>query len=91
MAMFLMILTLLPKIIEAIRSIEAFLPISGIGKEKLGLITGIALDVGGEAAQMIPTIERVVSRLVSFANAFGIFKKTLPPPPSPLPPAPPTV
>lgn len=82
MKLFLSILAMLPQIINAVKVIEEFLPIPGKGKEKLGLITSIATDLGGEAATMVPIIERIVARVVGFANAFGIFKKVEPPAPS---------
>lgn len=79
MKLFFQILEMLPKIIAAVKMIEEFLPIPGLGKAKLKLITDIAEELGGEAKTMIPTITKVVGKVVEFANAVGIFKKPVPP------------
>ena len=75
MATFLAILKMLPAILDAVRSLEAFAPIPEQGKAKLDLILGIANDVGGDALKMVPIITGLVNRIVAFANAVGIFPK----------------
>ena len=75
MGLFLTILKLLPSIISAVQAIEALAPIPSAGKAKLDLILGIAKDVGGDTEKLIPTITTIVGRIVSFANATGVFTK----------------
>ena len=76
------ILLLLPTLIEAIRAIEAAVPVSGKGADKLQLlrelIAGVydtAGDVGVAFADLWPTIERTVASVVALFNRSGIFAK----------------
>lgn len=75
------LLTILPAVIEAIRAIEAAIPASGKGADKLAvlreLIAGAydtAGDVGVAFADLWPTIERTVASVVALFNKAGVFK-----------------
>ena len=69
-----MILQLLPVLIEAVRSVEALLPLSGFGKEKLEFVLGIVEDTHADVEDIQPIIIRIIMRIVGLANATGIFK-----------------
>ena len=77
------ILLLLPTLIEAIRAIEAAVPVGGKGADKLQLlrelIAGVydtAGDVGVAFADLWPTIERTVASVVALFNRSGVFAKS---------------
>lgn len=69
------IIQMLPALIQAVRQIEEFVPLPGAGKQKLELILGIVEDTVDDAKSMIPTIAKVVGRIVGLANAAGVFAK----------------
>ena len=75
------LLLILPAIIDAIRAIEAAVPVGGKGADKLQLlrelIAGVydtAGDVGVAFADLWPTIERTVASVVALFNKAGVFK-----------------
>ena len=68
------ILTLLPLLIEAIKAIEAAIPQSGRGPEKLAAIKEIITGVNQQAVELWPTLEKVIGALVKLFNSTGIFK-----------------
>lgn len=76
------VLGLLPVILDAVKSIEAAIPISGKGKEKMDLIK-TALQTTYDATnqtkttfQVIwPQLESIITKVVSVYNSTGIFKK----------------
>jgi len=74
----LMFLQIIPAIVSAIKSIEEFLPVSGIGKEKLALIREGLTRIYGDLSGIWPAIETFVAGLVKLANDVGVFKKDLP-------------
>lgn len=69
------ILKLIPVVIAMIKSVEEFLPVSGMGKEKLELVRTTLESTYEHAKEVWPTLEKVISQLISLANAFGVFKK----------------
>ena len=75
MKVFLQIIQLLPGIIAAVRHVEDFVPVSGAGAAKLDFILGILADTVGDVSALIEPITKVINRIVSLANAVGIFKK----------------
>lgn len=75
MKTFIQIIQMLPALITAVKQVEEFVPSTGSGKEKLAFIIGIIQDTVEDAKSMIPTIEKVVSRLVILANSTGVFAK----------------
>lgn len=76
------VLGLLPVILDAVKSIEAAIPVSGKGKEKMDLIK-TALQTTYDATnqtkttfQVIwPQLESIITKVVSVYNSTGIFKK----------------
>lgn len=76
------IIQLLPSVLEAIKALEAMLPESGLGKQKLEILKSAI-----EAAYLVtneysvkfdtlwPALEKVIGSIVSTMNATGIFNK----------------
>ena len=71
-----MFLQMIPFIIEAIKKIEEFLPVPGVGKDKLALIRESLSAIFKEVDSIWPAVETLVAALVKMANASGIFKKS---------------
>lgn len=79
----LMILTLLPKILDAIKSIQEFIPKEGAGQAKLEMLKDIMTETSPEAQKMMPAVERIVTIAVNTANKTGVFtSQAVPIPPS---------
>lgn len=84
-----LVITLLPTLIEAIKAIEAALPQSGAGAEKLGLLRAImqnSYDVAGQGEvafeKLWPAIANSVGSVVQLFNKLGTFRsKNVPPQP----------
>lgn len=65
-----MVLKLLPLIIEALKALEAAVPLPGKGAEKLAALKEILVKTDSTVNTLWPTIEQVVGVLV------GLFNKT---------------
>lgn len=77
------VLALLPLILEAVKVIEAALPESGRGAEKLALIRAAlesafasASDTAGSFDQIWPALQSTVSAVVGLFNSVGLFRKS---------------
>ena len=70
-----LMLQLIPAIIQAVRAAEEFIPLPGQGQKKLEFILGVIEDTYKDAAAIVPFVTKVIARLVSLANATGIFSK----------------
>ena len=77
-----LIITLLPSIIDAVKAIEAAIPDSGKGNEKLKLIENVlstTYDQSNKAfgtfEQVWPALQGTVKAIVDTFNSTGIFKK----------------
>lgn len=75
------IITLLPAIVEAIKAIEAVLPIGGQGAGKLVVLREMVASAYGAATDaevgfdaLWPALERVVGALVGLLNKAGSFR-----------------
>jgi capsid protein len=73
---------LLPAIIEAIGAIEAAIPQSGQGAQKLAMVREIVeaafesvQDASVTFAEVWPAIQRLVAKLVTAFNGLGVFNK----------------
>jgi len=73
---------LLPTIIEAIKAIEAAVPASGQGAQKLALVRELieaafeaVQDAGVTFSEVWPAIARLIAKLVGLFNSTGIFTK----------------
>lgn len=73
---------LLPVLIEAMKAIEAAIPQSGQGAQKLALVRELieaafdaVTDAGVTFADVWPTVQRVIGKLVALFNATGVFAK----------------
>lgn len=76
------ILSLLPAIIEAVKAIEAALPQTGSGAQKLELVRGVlqtaystGTDMTTKFDDIWPALSGAVSSVVTFFNNAGIFRK----------------
>jgi len=67
---------LIPALIAALKAIEAALPESGKGAEKLVLVREIVEGINDEAKDNWPLIEKTIGRLVAFFNKMGIFQSS---------------
>lgn len=77
-----LIITYLPLIIELIKTIEKQFPEAGLGKFKLETIRGMleaSFDAAGDFNDKFddvwPVLEKTITKVVSFMNAAGLFKK----------------
>jgi hypothetical protein len=70
-----MILKLLPALMEAVKATEAFVPGAGQGKAKLDFVLGTVSDIYADAAAVMPQVTNTINRIVSLANAVGLFQK----------------
>jgi hypothetical protein len=70
------ILQLIPSIIAAVKAAEEFIPLPGQGQSKLDFILGVITDTYEDAKGLIPTITKIIARIVNLANVTGIFKKS---------------
>lgn len=75
-----LVLQLLPLVLDAVKTVEASVNVSGNGAAKLELVKGIltnTVDIGTDVdkAQYASAIEKTISLAVSFFNTTGIFKK----------------
>jgi hypothetical protein len=71
------VLSLMPVIITAVKSVEEAIPGSGNGKTKLAIILDSILAVTAEAQALIPAITSIIGIVVAGLNAAGVFKKEI--------------
>lgn len=76
MKILLLVVQLIPALISLIKAIEDALPAAGLGAEKLAAVRKIIEATYEGAAEIWPTLEKVISAIVSMFNAVGIFKKS---------------
>lgn len=76
------VLTLLPLLIDAVKAIEAALPQSGLGTQKLSIIRSTleatfrtANEVSVTFEQVWPALEATVGAVVNAFNRVGVFNK----------------
>jgi hypothetical protein len=76
------VVSLMPVVIELIKTVEAAVPDGGVGKQKLELVKAAlekvfatATDLTATFQQVWPVMESIVGSLVAIFNAVGIFKK----------------
>jgi hypothetical protein len=69
----LFIVQLIPALIELIKAIEAAIPASGQGREKLEAIRKIIEATYDGAKEMWPMIEKTIEAIVGLFNKTGIF------------------
>lgn len=75
MKILLLVVQLIPALIELIKTLEIALPNAGMGSEKLKTVRQIIEAAYEGAAEIWPTVEKVISALVGLFNAAGVFKK----------------
>ena len=75
---------LLPAIIEAIKAIEAAIPQTGQGAQKLALVRELieaafeaVQDAGVTFADVWPAVQRLITKIVGLFNATGIFSQAV--------------
>jgi len=69
------ILSLMPTVIAAVKSVEEAIPGTGNGKTKLSMILDSIMAVSKEAESLIPLVTSMIGIIVSGLNATGVFKK----------------
>ena len=69
------ILSLMPTVISAVKSVEEAIPGTGNGKTKLSMILDSIMAVSKEAESLIPLVTSMIGIIVSGLNATGVFKK----------------
>ena len=69
------VLSLIPSILAAVRSVEEAIPMSGQGKAKTDMILNIVQAAGDGANQMLPVVQKAIGIVVSTMNAVGVFKQ----------------
>lgn len=76
-----LIASLLPAIIEVVKSVEEAIPESGRGQDKLSLVRELLEtvyeatdDVDESFAELWPIVQKVVNSVVSLFNRTGVFK-----------------
>ena len=72
MATVLLILSLLPGIIDAIKAAETIFP-GAVGPVKLNFVLGLIQDTDADIAKVLPQITAVIARIVSGLNTVGTF------------------
>jgi hypothetical protein len=70
------ILSIIPAIIAAIRAIEAAVPDSGQGKQKLDAVIAIIEAADESVKKLIPQFSAVIGIIVNLFNVTGVFKKS---------------
>lgn len=70
------VLQLIPALISAIKAAEEFIPLPGMGQQKLDMVLGVITDTYADASSIIPAVTKAVARIVGLANATGVFKKS---------------
>lgn len=71
MATLLLVIKYLPLIFELVKSAENAIPGEGKGPKRLALVLGILTDILEDAQGLIPTLTKIVNRVVAFFNAEG--------------------
>lgn len=71
----LLVLQFFPALIAAIKSLEEMFPVSGAGKEKIGIIREVVQATYDGANEILPALEKAVEVIVKAANTLGVFKK----------------
>lgn len=68
-------LTLIPTVIEIVKTVEKLMPEGGKGKEKIAAVRAMLEGVYGDISDKWPQIETVINLFVRLANLSGLFKK----------------
>ena len=69
------VLQLIPTILVIIKAVEAQIPVSGMGKEKLASLKNVLETVYPQVVEMWDMVEKIITAAVSLYNATGVFKK----------------
>lgn len=77
-----LVLSLLPLIIEAVKTIESAYPMSGKGQLKLELVKSVIEQAYNSGTGFVskfedvwPVIQKTIASVVAFMNETGLFKK----------------
>lgn len=71
-----LILQLIPIILEIIKAVEAQIPESGMGKEKLQFVKDVLMSTIPQVEEILGMVEKIVSSAVTLYNSTGVFKKS---------------
>lgn len=70
-----LIIQLIPYILELLKAVEAAIPQSGAGKEKLAFVRETISTLYPQVLDSWPTIEKIISYAVNLFNSTGLFAK----------------
>lgn len=75
-------LALLPLVVQAVKTVEEAIPVSGAGPQKLEMVRSMlqsaintAEQIGPTFEQLWPALQRLVESTVSAFNVTGVFRK----------------
>ena len=83
------VLRLLPLVIDAVKAVEAAIPLPGKGHEKLDLVLNViksAYDASASLAKefsfekLVTLVVPMINQIVALHNALGLFQKSTPEP-----------
>lgn len=72
-----LILSIIPAIITAMRSIEEAIPVANAGKDKMAALRQIIEAAYGQSLTLWPIIETAIGILVKLFNKTGTFTTTI--------------
>lgn len=78
MKYFLLVLQIVPALIEMIKAIEAAIPGTGKGEQKLAAVREIIETAYEQSGEIWPVVQKVIGILVSLFNSTGAFTTSKP-------------
>lgn len=70
------VLSLLPVVIQAVKSLEDLFPESGKGAMKFELIVDVLKETHEVSNEVLPLVEKIINVVVDVFNRFGVFTKS---------------
>lgn len=70
------VLGLIPTILDVIKAVEAQIPETGKGKEKLEFLKNVLTTAYPQVVEIWGMVEKIVTAAVTLYNATGTFKKS---------------
>lgn len=69
------VLQLIPSILEIIKAVEAQIPETGKGKEKLEFVKNVLSTAYPQVVEIWGIVEKIITASVNLYNATGVFNK----------------
>lgn len=70
------VLGLIPTILDIIKAVEAQIPETGKGKEKLEFVKNVLTTAYPQVVELWGMVEKIITASVTLYNATGVFKKS---------------